>query len=177
MEAQTEPAAVIQTETSGFDFDSVFQAEYRRIARVIARLVKDSGRAEELAIGVFWKLSRTAAAQGPAVSGWLYKTAIRTALDDLRKQYRRQRYERLFFLSRQTSTENPEASLDRQDCVRSVLASLDKRTALMLVLRSEKFTYEDIAQALAINPASVGTLLRRAQEAFRKEYIKRYGKP
>ena len=32
-----------------------------------------------------------------------------------------------------------------------------------------------LAAALELNPASIGTLLTRAQDAFRKEYIKRYG--
>jgi RNA polymerase sigma-70 factor, ECF subfamily len=32
-----------------------------------------------------------------------------------------------------------------------------------------------LAAALKLNPASVGTLLSRAQQAFRKEYIQRYG--
>jgi RNA polymerase sigma-70 factor (ECF subfamily) len=36
-------------------------------------------------------------------------------------------------------------------------------------------SYADIAAALNINAASVGTLLARAEVAFQKEYIKRYG--
>jgi DNA-directed RNA polymerase specialized sigma24 family protein len=58
--------------------------------------VGDSGRAEELAAEVFWKLSRTPKAQGANSSGWLYRTATRMALDELRKQLRRKRYEGLF---------------------------------------------------------------------------------
>jgi RNA polymerase sigma-70 factor (ECF subfamily) len=44
-----------------------------------------------------------------------------------------------------------------------------------LLLRNQGFSYEEIASALHLNPASVGTLLSRAQMAFRKEYVKRYG--
>jgi RNA polymerase sigma-70 factor (ECF subfamily) len=44
-----------------------------------------------------------------------------------------------------------------------------------LLLRSNGLSYEEVANALELNPASVGTLLSRAQQAFRKEYIKRYG--
>jgi len=47
--------------------------------------------------------------------------------------------------------------------------------AELLILRSDGFTYEEIAMALKLNPASVGTLLNRAEEAFRKAYVKRYG--
>jgi len=177
MDAQTEPAAVIPAETSLFDFEAVFHAQYARIARVISRVVRDSARAEELSVEVFWKLLHTAGAHGPGVSGWLYRTAVRMALDELRKRCRREKYERLFSLSRATCCENLQSVADRQDRVRTTLAALDKRSAEMLVLRSEGFSYEDIAQALDINPVSVGTLLGRAQHAFRKEYIKRYGKP
>jgi RNA polymerase sigma-70 factor (ECF subfamily) len=33
----------------------------------------------------------------------------------------------------------------------------------------------ELAAALELNPASVGTLISRAQQAFRKEFIQRYG--
>ena len=46
-----------------------------------------------------------------------------------------------------------------------------------LVLRGEGLDYREIAGILQLNETSMGTLLRRAQEAFRKEYVKRYGQP
>jgi RNA polymerase sigma-70 factor (ECF subfamily) len=177
MDAQTEPVSVIPAETTVFDFEAVFHAQYARIARVITRIVKDSARAEELSVEVFWKLLHTAGAHGPGANGWLYTTAVRMALDELRKQCRREKYERLFSLSRRASSENWQSVADKQDRVRDTLAGLDRRSAEMLILRSEGFSYQDIAQALDLNPVSVGTLLGRAQQAFRKEYIKRYGKP
>jgi len=176
MDAQTEPVALAAA-TSGFDFDAVFHSQYLRIARVIARIVRDSSRAEELSVEVFWKLSRTRRAHGPEVNAWLYRTAVRHALDELRKQCRREKYERLFSLSRPTSTDHPEARAERQSRVRAILAKLEKRSAEMLVLRGEGLTYQEIAEVLGINASSVGTLLIRAQQAFRKEYIKRYGQP
>ena len=60
----------------------MFRAEYARIAGVICRIVRDADVAEELSVEVFWKLSRNVSAQGSAVHGWLYTTAIRVALDD-----------------------------------------------------------------------------------------------
>jgi len=52
---------------------------------------------------------------------------------------------------------------------------LKKPQSQLLILRSHGLTYHEIAQALDINPTSIGTLLRRAEEAFRKEYVRRYG--
>ena len=74
-----------------FDFETFFHAHYERTARVIARVVKDPARAEDPAAEVFWKLWR----QGEQAGGWLYRTAVRLALDELRHFARRNRYERL----------------------------------------------------------------------------------
>ena len=59
----------------------------------------------------------------------------------------------------------------------SVLASLAPRHAELLLLRADGLSYREVAEALEQNPASIGTLLIRAQEAFRKEYVNRYGQP
>ncbi|HXU49792.1 MAG TPA: sigma factor [Candidatus Binatia bacterium] len=81
---------------AAFDFEAVFRAHYPRIARVIARVVRDPARSEELAVEVFLKLWRSPRAQGDKAGGWFYRVAVRKALDDLRRQARRARYERLF---------------------------------------------------------------------------------
>ena len=46
-----------------FDFEHFFHIHYERIARVIARVVRDPARSEELAVEVFWKLWRKPSAQ------------------------------------------------------------------------------------------------------------------
>ena len=56
-----------------------------------------------------------------------------------------------------------------------MLAVIQPRQAELLLLRSDGLSYAEIAAALEMNPASVGTMLARAQAAFRKEYEKRYG--
>jgi DNA-directed RNA polymerase specialized sigma24 family protein len=53
MDARSESLANISIESSYSDFDDVFRAHYPRIARVIARIVHDPGRAEELAATCF----------------------------------------------------------------------------------------------------------------------------
>ncbi len=40
----------------------------------------------------------------------------------------------------------------------------------MLLLRAEGYSYQEIAVALQLNQASVGTLLARARDAFRATY-------
>ena len=176
MKADSEPFTEVPTAVAAFDFDTIFRAEYSHIARVIARVVQDPARAEELAAEAFWKLSRTPSAQGANSSGWLYRAATRLALDELRKQLRRKKYEGLFSPGHATRTpEEHHQQAEEQDRVRLVLARLKKAQGQLLILRSHGLTYDEIAQALDINPTSIGTLLRRAEEAFRKEYVRRYG--
>ena len=164
---------------NAFDFETFFQVHYEQIARVIVRVVRDPARAEEIAVEAFWKLWRNPkATQGGQPGGWLYRTAVRMALDELRKEARRIRHE-----SRQTNrppTPTPEeahAAAEQRDRVRLVLASLDARQAELLLLRSNDLSYAEVAAALDLNPSSVGTLISRAQQAFRKEYVTQYGEP
>jgi RNA polymerase sigma-70 factor (ECF subfamily) len=164
------------------DLETLFYAQYKRLCRVIARVIRDPARAEELAVDVLLKWRGRPEAHGENAEGWLYRTASREALDELRRQLSRAKYERLFaFLRVRTSQVDPPTPEDiravkaDQEAVRQVLAALKRNQAQLLVLRSEGFTYDELASALHLNPVSVGTLLARAQRAFRKEYVKRYG--
>ena len=166
-----------ETIEARFDLETVFRAQYERMARIIARVVHDRARAEELAVEVFLRLWRNPEAQHGNTEGWLYRAAVRAGLDALRRQARQTRYERLLgFVRRVPTPEEIHAANEEQERVRRVLSAIARRQAELLLLRSHGLTYDEVAAALALNPASVGTLLIRAQQAFRKEYIKRYGK-
>jgi RNA polymerase sigma-70 factor, ECF subfamily len=175
--ASGEIAAELTADEAQFDLESMFRAQYVRIAGLIARVVRDHARAEELAVEVFLKLSRDRKAQNENAEAWLYRAAVRTGLDELRRRTRRQRYESLFGFAPATPTpEEIHAAAEERQRVRLVLSAIASRQAELLLLRSEGLSYLELASALHLNPASVGTLLSRAQQAFRKEYIKRYGK-
>jgi RNA polymerase sigma-70 factor, ECF subfamily len=157
--------------------DGLFSAHFGRIARVIGRVIHDAARAEELAVEVFLKWSRTPKAQGEHAEGWLYRTAVRDSLDELRRQARKAKFERLFAPFREAPHTPEQVFLQEteQHRVRAVLSALDRRHAELLLLWAEDLTYREMADALAIQPSYVGSLLSRAQAAFRKEYVKRYG--
>jgi RNA polymerase sigma-70 factor (ECF subfamily) len=74
-----------------------------------------------------------------------------------------------------STPEQLHSATEQQERVRSILSALPQREAEFLVLRSHGFSYDEVALTLNINPSSVGTLLSRAQQSFRKEFIKRYG--
>src|SRR5690348_4728811 len=84
----------METRAASFDFESFFHAHYARIARAVARVVGDRGRAEEIAEEAFWRLWRTPEAHREDAGGWVYRTAIRLGLNELRDSGRRRRRER-----------------------------------------------------------------------------------
>ena len=176
MDAPAETVGRLDAHAKPVDLEAVFDAHYSRIARAISRITRDPARAEELAVEVFLKWSRHPQAHGDHAPGWLYKTGIRLALDELRRQHRRARVERLVrFVSATPTPEDLQLARDDRDRVRGVLAALPRRQAELLLLRHEGLSYEEVAAALGLNPVSVGTLIVRAQQAFRKEYVKRHG--
>lgn len=157
------------------DLEHIFRGNYARVVRVIARVVKDRARAEELAVEVFLRLWKRRLAADANVDGWLNRTAARMGIDELRRRSRRERYERLSRALRVANPEEIRAAGEEKERVRRVLARMNRAQAELLVLRGEGLSYAELAAALELNPASVGKLLSRAQAAFRKEYTRRYG--
>jgi RNA polymerase sigma-70 factor, ECF subfamily len=166
----------VDIQADPFDFEAFFHSHYARIARVIARVVGDHGRSEDLAAEALWKLWRTPQAHGEDAGGWLYRTAVRMALNELRGAERRHRYESASAAPLNSPTpEEVHAVEEEREQVRRILAILRPREAELLILRAGGLSYGELAAALDLNPGSVGTLIGRAQQAFRKEYLKQYG--
>jgi RNA polymerase sigma-70 factor (ECF subfamily) len=163
-------------------FDVVFREHYPRVVALLARLTGDRGQAEEIAADVFCKVSQRGAAvldrHDPAP--WIYRVATNAGLDALRSNARRRRREetagaeKLRSQPRHTAL---DAVLREERCarVREVLGSLKPRDAQLLLLRAEGLAYRELADALDLNPASVGTLLARAEAEFERRYRARYG--
>src|SRR5947208_1608035 len=159
VDTTTGAIADMNTRDAPFDIEIAFRVHYGRVTRVIARVVSDPGRAEELAVEVFLKLWRNQGAQGEKLEGWLYRTSIRMGLDELRRRTRRARYEALlgvFVMSSAPATpEEIHRAGEEQEKVRLTLALIEPRQAEFLLLRSSGFSYEEVASILKLNPSSV----------------------
>ena len=74
--------------------------------------------------------------------------------------------------ARGAETSDPFETVAREqsrEAVREALRCLPERSAALLALRYSGLPYREIAVALRIDEAQIGTLLARAQSAFRKE--------
>jgi RNA polymerase sigma factor (sigma-70 family) len=59
---------------------------------------------------------------------------------------------------------------ESQQRIRRAMAGLGERERHLLLLRSEGYSYREMATALDLNEASVGVLLARAKQAFLAHY-------
>ena len=162
------------------EFRDIFFEHYPRIVGVLMRVLGERSRAEELANDVLWRLyCQPALAPNGNVGGWLYRTATNLGIDALRASLRRSQYEdQAGRAAQEKDAEGPLGEVLREErCrkVRSVLAELKPAQAQLLILRASGFSYKEIAGALAINSTGIGTMLNRAEAAFRQRYIEIHG--
>ena len=161
------------------EFEAIFSSHYKQMLRVVRRVVRTEGEAEEICSEVFLRLYRA----GPEVTatglvgGWLFRTGTRAAIDALRAHERRGVKVELDAASKVGSgTEgdplNDLLARERVAQVRAVLARLKPEKAQLLLLRQSGLSYREIAGALEMHAASVGTMLARAEAEFTVLYRK-----
>jgi RNA polymerase sigma-70 factor (ECF subfamily) len=171
----TEPRELAEPWDS--QFEKFYLEHYGRVVGVLFRLTANRGDAEELANEVFVKLYRRQSLPSPGgnVAGWLHRTATNLGIDGLRKDSRRRRHENAAAHEAREAhlADGPLAAVlsgERRRRVREALAQLKPVQAQALILRASGFSYQEVADALDVKRVSVGTLLLRAEEAFRKTY-------
>ena len=153
------------------DLDEVFRRDYRRVVGVAARVLGSRDQAEDVAQEVFLSFGRSSVPATQA-RGWLCVAAAHAALNHLRSGHRRaSREEAAAVADDLVVADVADAVVTREERsrVRAALARLPRRQAVALVLRHSGLSYADVAAALDLSPGSVGTTVRRAETALRKE--------
>lgn len=157
------------------DFETIFIDNYAKIYAVLFRLTGDRYEADDLAAETFWRLWERPPAQNDNLGGWLYRVASNLGYNLLRAKRRRKSYEEksgldpFEFQRNLDPAQEAEIALERTR-VRKVLSELSLREAQVIILRHSGLAYKEIAAALNVSPASVGTLLNRAEERFETLY-------
>jgi len=152
-------------------FEVLFRREYPRVVGIAYRVVRDADEAEDVAQDVFVSFYRKHPADAGYAPAWLHAAAAHTALNVIRSRERRGRRETADAIARDVPVDpaqQAEAEETRAE-VRRALARMEERAAALLALRYSGLSYDEIAAALGLRRSSIGTMLRRAEEAFRKE--------
>ena len=153
-------------------FDALFAAHYATVHSLLCRLVGDT--ADDLAQETFWRLyGAPPAVYEGNVRAWLCRVALNLGYNALRSARRRAWYESLFqtWAGQIGGLDNldPASTAERADevaQVRCALARLKPRDAQLLILRAEGMSYRELAEVVRVSASSIGTLLRRAEQAF-----------
>ncbi len=163
-------------------FECLFGAEYATVVAIASRVLADAHEAEDVAQEVFVQFHRTYARDlraghiVPHARPWLHAAAVHTALNVIRGRRRRAQREQAEFGAHErlhsVGDDDPAHMAEQKERraeVRAALARLPTRSAAVLALRYSGLSYAETAAALGVNIGQVGTLLRRAEAALRKE--------
>jgi RNA polymerase sigma-70 factor (ECF subfamily) len=152
------------------DLEQVFRAAYPRVVAVAARVLGSRDEAQDVAQEVFLSFGRSSVPAGEA-TGWLSVAAAHTALNHLRSGRRRAAREASAHREARTAPDAADTVVvnEERQRVRVALARLPRKQAVALVLRHSGLSYAEVAAALDLSTGSVGTTVRRAEEAQRKE--------
>ncbi len=151
-------------------FEAFFRSHYRAVVRLAQSVLGDSQGAQDVAQDVFLSAYRRFAGDYEQAAGWVRVAAVHTALNALRGERRRDKREQLLQVAGSLpSTEETVMAREQRAELRRVLGRLPRRSAAVLVMRHGGMSYLEIADALGVKASHVGTLLRRAESALRKE--------
>lgn len=153
------------------DLHEIFRRDYRLVVGVAARVLGSRDRAEDVAQDVFLQFGRSSVPAGDA-RGWLSVAAAHTALNLIRSERRGATREQTVAAAQPAvvaDVADEVVTLEERRRVRAALARLPRKQAVAVVLRHSGLSYADIAGSLDMSPGSVGTTVRRAEAALRKE--------
>src|SRR5947207_4901239 len=153
-------------------FDRLFMAEYGKVVAVAHRVLADRSEAEDVAQEVFLDFHRKHRPDAGYASAWLHRAAVHTALNRVRGRRRRERRELADAQQRDQSVVDPQQLVEVEEArrmVRDALARMPAKAASVLALRYSGLSYVEVGAAVGVGAGQVGTLLRRAEQALRKE--------
>jgi len=177
-----EPATAA-TSTPVDRFEALFERFYPDLFGLVYRVLGERMATEDILQEAFLKLADDEPLQqrpDDEVGAWLRRVALNLAFNRTRSDRRaRARLERIGRLELVDGEDHDDPSdspsdvvlrLEEQAAVRRALADVPEHQRQCLLLRHAGFSYAEIAATVGIAVGSVGTMLARAEQAFRATY-------
>ena len=155
------------------NIDDLFRTYHDPLVRYLTRRLGDRDWAEEVAQETFVRALRQENLQNERA--WLFAVATNLVRDEARKDSRRRRHLELLTAEAkaQAIVEPPLTDLERAQeraLARRAIDALSDRDREALLMREEGLDYNEIASALELSVASVGTTLSRARRRLVEVY-------
>ena len=153
-------------------FEYFFRLHYPVVVRIAYRVVGDAHLAQDVAQDVFIAAHRRFPEPHGSdhAAAWVRTAAAHLGLNAVRGRRRREdRQQRNDLDSPASGPEDVALSRESEAEVRAALARLPRNAATVLVLRHSGLSYAEVADSMGVKIGQVGTMLRRAEAALRKE--------
>lgn len=163
-------------------FHALFAERSASLYRYVNRVSGDPELSEDIVQECFVKLHRRGAMPDDPPA-WLLTVANNLLRDAHRRVTRRRRLTQAWSTDLPLGgghedgprADAPMLAAEQAERVRQALDRLPLRDRQLLLMRHDGYRYREIADALGLTPSSVGTMLVRAGEAFRKTYHGLFG--
>ena len=151
----------------------LFKAYHTPLVRFLTRRLGDRDAAEEIAQETFVRALKQETITSER--SWLFAVASNLVRDEARRELRAQkRMELMRSHARAESAVEPEPTVveraEDQALARQAIEMLAERDRDALLMREEGLGYDEIAEALGLSVASVGTTLSRARRRLMEAY-------
>jgi RNA polymerase sigma-70 factor (ECF subfamily) len=146
----------------------LFDLHAPALFRFAAAMLRDPDAAQDVVQDAFLKLVQHLAAGGPLPNprGWLFTVVAHGCRDRQRRAWRLLPWTPE--LDRRASGDTANRIEDRE-IVRAALLRLRDRDRLLVALKAQGLTYEEMAAAASIRATSIGRLLARALDRLGRE--------
>jgi RNA polymerase sigma-70 factor, ECF subfamily len=155
------------------DVERLFREYHAPLVRYLTRRLGDRDWAEEVAQETFVRALRQDTLTNERA--WLFAVATNLVRDEARKDARRRRHLELLRAEAEAeSIVEPEPTdverAEERALARKAIDALTERDREALLMREEGLDYNEIAEALELSVASIGTTLSRARRRLVEAY-------
>ena len=155
-------------------FSQLYQSHYSDILGIAIRITGNYAIGEDLTQEAFIKLYQKPPLHGNKI-GWLKTVVANLCYSHIQKKNRwKKREKEMIHLFEPLEESLEDQFFDRVEAekVQHTLNKLPPKEKTALVLRHSGFLYKEIAEILSVNVTSIGTIIARAQNKFKKFYCK-----
>ncbi len=152
-------------------FEAIYTQYYHELYGFALLLQKSPAEAEDLVQDAFSRyyveLQKATVFENPRA--WLYRVLLNLSSSQIRLKLLHERYtENKSFEATDAPYEPDFLQSEKQQIVFSVLERMEERDKQLLMLYHNGLSYQEMAEVLKMNPASVGKTLVRAIEKLKK---------
>lgn len=156
------------------EFSTLFQNYFEPIYRYVYFRIGHTQETEDLVSIIFEKAIKNHESYTPrqdaSLKSWIFKIAHNAVIDYYRTKKVVEPIENVDILAEQSIEKDFDISADTERVRRLINLLPDRKREIVLLRYHAQLTYEEIAQALDIQPNSASSLLSKALIQVRDEY-------